>query len=211
MAETDDAYSLVSDAKHPMEILYADYANSMKALANQARKEMISTGKIKYDKNAKVTYQKEVSELMTALNNAQMNSAKERQALRMANATVQSKLKSGQIDKKDTKKVGTQALTQFREEYSAVSRRERNINITDRQWEAIQAGAISETKLKQILDNADVDVLRQRATPKTVSTLSNAQIARIKAYANSNYSIAEIAKKMGKSPSTISKYMKGAN
>ena len=211
MAETDDAYSLVSDARHPMELLYADYANSMKAMANQARMEMISTKKIEYDRNAKNTYQKEVSSLMTKLNDAQKNATKERQAQRMANAVVQAKIASGQIEKKDTKKVGTQALTKYREEYGSVSRRDRNIKITDREWEAIQAGAISETKLKQILDNADVDDLRQRATPRTVNTLSSAQVARIKAYANSNYSIAEIAKKMGKSPSTISKYMKGAN
>ena len=211
MAETDDAYTLVSEARHPMELLYADYANSMKALANQARKEMISTGKIQYDKNAKNTYRKEYDSLMTKLNEAQMNATKERQALRMSNAAVQAKLASGQIEKKDSKKVGTQALTKFREEYGAVSRRERNINIEDREWEAIQAGAISETKLKQILDNADADVLRQRATPRTVNTLSNAQVARIKAYSNSNYSINEIAKMMGKSPSTISKYLKGAN
>jgi DNA-binding CsgD family transcriptional regulator len=211
MAETDDAYSLVSPAKHPMELLYADYANSMKALANKARLEEIATGNLKYDKNAKKTYQAEYDSLMSKLNNAQMNAAKERQALRMANADVNAKLASGQIEKKDTKKVGTQALTKYREEYSSVSRRDRNIFISDREWEAIQAGAISETKLKQILDNADADDLRQRATPKTVSTLSSAQIARIKAYAASNYSIADIAKKMGKSPSTISKYMKGAN
>lgn len=211
MAETDDAYSLVSEARHPMELLYADYANSMKALANQARKEMISTKEIEYDKNAKNVYQKEVDGLMVKLNNAQKNATKERQSLRMANATVQAKLASGQIEKKDTKKVGTQALTKYREEYGSVSRRDRNIKITDREWEAIQAGAISKTKLKQILDNADVDELRQRATPRTVNTLSSAQIARIKAYANSNYSIAEIAKKMGKSPATVAKYMKGAN
>ena len=211
MAETDDAYSLISEAKHPMEILYADYANSMKALANEARKEMISTKKIEYDKNAKAAYQKEVSDLMIKLNDAQKNTTKERHAQRMANAAVQAKLASGQIEKKDTKKVGTQALTKYREEYGSVSRKDRSINITDREWEAIQAGAISETKLKQILNNADVDDLRQRATPKTVTTLSSAQVARIKAYSNSNYSINEIAKMMGKSPSTIAKYMKGAN
>ena len=211
MAETDDAYSLVSEFKHPMELLYADYANSMKAMANRARKEMVSTKETEYDKNAKKVYQKEVDELMINLNNAQKNATKERQALRMANATVQAKMASGQIEKKDTKKAGTQALTKYREEYGSVSRRDRNIVITDRQWEAIQAGAISKTKLKQILDNADVDELRQRATPKTVNTLSTAQIARIKAYAASNFSIAEIAKKMGKSPSTVAKYMKGAN
>jgi hypothetical protein len=211
MAERDDAYDLVSPAKHPMELLYADYANSMKALANQARKEMVSTKKIEYDKNAKTTYQKEVDSLMAKLNTAQLNTTKERHAQRMANATVQSKIASGQIEKKDAKKAGTQALTKYREEYGSVSRRDRNIQITDREWEAIQAGAISETKLKHILNNADVDNLRQRATPRTVNTLSTAQVARIKAYSNSNYSINEIAKMMGKSPSTIAKYMKGAN
>jgi hypothetical protein len=211
MAETDNAYSLLSDAKHPMELLYADYANSMKALANQARKEMVSTKKIDYDKNAKATYQKEVDSLMSKLNTAQLNTTKERHAQRMANATVQAKLASGQIEKKDSKKVGTQALNKYREEYGSVSRKDRNIKITDREWEAIQAGAISETKLKQILNNADVDDLRQRATPRTVNSLSTAQIARIKAYSNSNYSVNEIAKMMGKSPSTIAKYMKGAN
>ena len=211
MAETDDAYSLVSPAQHSMELLYADYANSMKALGNKARLEMVATGNIKYDKNVKKVYQKEYDSLMNKLNNAELNRTRERQALRMANHTVQEKIKSGQIEKKDSKKVGTQALTKYREKYGTVSRRDRNILITDKEWEAIQAGAVNETTLKRILNNADVDDLRQRATPKTVNTLSTAQVARIKAYAASNYSIAEIAKKMGKSPSTIAKYMKGAN
>lgn len=211
MAETDDAYSLVSPAQHGMELLYADYANSMKALANKARLEMVATGNIKYDKNVKKVYQKEYDSLMNKLNNAELNRTRERQALRMANHTVQEKIKSGQIEKKDSKKVGTQALTKYREKYGTVSRRDRNILITDKEWEAIQAGAVNETTLKRILNNADVDDLRQRATPKTVNTLSSAQVTRIKAYAASNYSIAEIAKKMGKSPSTIAKYMKGAN
>lgn len=210
MAEADDAMTLVSPAKHPMELLYADYANSMKSLANQARKEMVTTGKIEYSRAAKNTYQKEVADLNEKLKKAQLNTTKERAAQRMANADVKTKLESGQIDKKDSKKAGTQALTKYRQEYGGVSRRDRNIKITDREWEAIQAGAVSETVLKKILNNADVDDLRQRATPRTVSTLSSAQVNRIKAYAASNYSLAEIAQKMGKSPATISKYLKGA-
>lgn len=43
MAETRDARTLSSGT--PQEEAYADYANTMKALANQARKEMISSGK----------------------------------------------------------------------------------------------------------------------------------------------------------------------
>lgn len=37
MAETEDAYTLVSAARHPMEIVYAEYANTMKDLARTSR------------------------------------------------------------------------------------------------------------------------------------------------------------------------------
>lgn len=208
MAETDDAYTLVSDARHPMEIIYADYANSMKSLANRARKEQVSTGKVQYDKNAAATYRKEVDGLMSKLNDALLNTTRERAAQRMANAEVQAKLKAGQIDKSDAKKASQRALTKYRGEVGALTRKKRNIVITDREWEAIQAGAISENRLKSILDNTDTDALRQRATPRSNgTTLSASKIGRIKAYSNSNYTIAEIAQKLGVSASTVEKYL----
>ena len=214
MAETDDAYTLVSDKKHPMEIVYADYANSMKALANRARLEMISTGKIEYDKNAKVTYKNEVKSLEDKLDNALLNKPKEREAIRLTNAEVNKKIKEAEeagekISKKDIKKLNQQALTKYRQEVGGVSRRERNIDITDKEWAAIQAGAISENKLKKILDNTDIDKLRERATPKTTVNLSTAKINQIKSMANSNYTTEQIAKKLGVSPSTVTKYLKG--
>ena len=91
MGEADDAYSLVSDARHPMELVYADYANSMKALANKARVTMAKTGKIAYSANAKKTYQAEVDSLMDKLNTALLNAGRERAAQRMANAEVNAK------------------------------------------------------------------------------------------------------------------------
>ena len=94
MAETDDAYSLISDAKHPMEILYADYANSMKSLANTARKEYISTGNLKYNSESAKKYAKEVSSLSAKLNTALLNSPREREAIRRANVAVENKQKS---------------------------------------------------------------------------------------------------------------------
>ena len=103
----------------------------------------------------------------------------------------------------DIKKASQQAVTKYREEVGSVSRKKRNIPITDREWEAIQAGAISDVKLTQILNNTDIDKLRERATPKTRTMLTDSQVSRIKAL-SANYTIAEIAKKMGKSPSTIS-------
>ena len=217
MAETDDAYTLVSDAKHPMEIVYADYANSMKSLANKARIEMLNTGKIAYSASAKATYKTEVNSLMTKLNTALLNTTRERAAQRMANAEVQAKKLSiesqtGQKMKPgDIKKASQQALSRYRTEVGSVSRRERSIKITDKEWEAIQAGAISENKLRQILDNTDIDDLRARATPRSTTTLSSAKINRIKAMSNSNYSLNEIAQALGVSTSTISKYLKGVN
>ena len=212
MAETDDAYTLVSKARHPMEILYADYANSMKSLANQARMEATRTGKIKFDKEAKEEYKTEVYSLNRKLNDALLNATRERAAQRMAAATVKSK-QTADPDMKpgDIKKTGQQALSKYRSELGSVSRRKRNIDITDREWEAIQKGAISEATLNKILNNTDIDKLRERAMPKTTTQLSSAKIARIKAMSNSNYSLSEIATKMGISTSTVSKYLKGAN
>lgn len=216
MAETDDAMTLVSEAKHPMEIVYADYANSMKALGNKARLEMISTGKIQYSASAKFTYQKEVDSLNAKLNNAELNTTRERAAQRKANAEVSAKKKAAEeqgskMKTSEVKKASQQSLTKYRQEVGSVSRKDRSIKITDREWEAIQAGAISENKLKRILNNTDIDDLRERATPKTTKTLSQAKINTIKAMRESNYTLEQIAKKVGVSTSTVSSYLKGVN
>lgn len=210
MAETDDPHTLVSSGKHPMELVYADYAASMKSLANQARKEMMTTGKIEYKKEAKAIYQEEYNSLMAKLNDAELNVTRERAAQRAANVEVEKKKAlDPNMKKSDIKKASQQALSTKRAEMGSISRRDRNINITDREWEAIQAGAISETKLKRILNNADIDKLRERATPKRTSTISNTQISRIKALQASNYTVSEIAQKLGVSVSTVAKYLKG--
>ena len=212
MAEADDAYSLVSDLKHPMEMAYADYANSMKALANQARKEMATTGKIAYSNSAKAIYQKEVDSLNAKLNTALLNTGRERAAQRMANAEVASKKAADPtLSKVDIKKASQQALSKYRNEVGSVSRRDRNIDITDREWEAIQAGAISEAQLKKILNNTDTAKLRERATPRATATLSTAKVNQIKSMSASNYTLAQIADKLNLSTSTVSKYLKGGN
>ena len=115
------------------------------------------------------------------------------------------------MDKKDIKKVGTQALNKYRAEAGSVARSKRSIKITDREWAAIQAGAISESKLKQILDNTDVDNLRQRATPRSYTTISSAKASRMRSMAASGKTLSEIASALGVSTSTVSEYLKGAN
>lgn len=214
MAETDDAMTLVSERKHPMELVYAEYANSMKAMGNKARTEMVNTGKIAYNRDAKRKYENEVESLTEKLRKAELNTVRERTANRMAAATVAAKKKAAEeagekLKSKDIKKAGQVALTKYREEVGSIARKERNIIINDKEWEAIQSGAISETTLKRILNNCDPDSLRQRAMPKESKTLTTAKVNRIKAM-SASYTIAQIADKLGVSTSTVSKYLKAA-
>ena len=214
MSETDDAMTLVSKSAHPMEIIYANYANSMKSLANKARMEYTRTGNLKYNASARKEYQEEYSSLMSKLNNALKNATKERSAMRKANVTVSERTASieeggGTVSNKDRQKMGQQAITAARADVGSVSRRKRNIDITDREWEAIQKGAFTENQLRQILDNADPDKLRDRATPKKKVGLSEAKINRIKRMAESNYTLQEIAEKLNISTSTVNSILKG--
>ena len=220
MAETNDARTLISEADTVMERLYADYANGMKSLANRARVVAVNTAGAKYDAQANRVYAKEVSSLLFKLNNALMNAPRERQANIKAYAEVESKIAKVMADnpgktrkeaKKliDVKKTATQALSRNRTMVGSISRKERSITIDDKEWEAIQAGAISDNKVKSILANADIDELRQRAMPKSNGKLTPTQINTIKAMSASNYTLSDIANKLGVSTSTVSKYLKG--
>ncbi|WP_300936412.1 helix-turn-helix transcriptional regulator [Turicimonas muris] len=206
MAETKDAFTLVSDADTPQERAYATYANEMKSLANRARKEMLSTGKIAYSASAKETYQEEVDHLMAQLNVALRNAPRERQAQVIANATVAAKKQENpDMTRSEIKKASQQALTAAR---TTVGASRETISISDREWEAIQAGAISENRLTQIINNVDIDTLRQRATPRSTTVLSTAKVSKIASMSASGYSTAEIAEALGVSTSTVNKYLK---
>lgn len=203
MAETKDARTLSSGT--PQEEAYADYANNMKSLANRARREMMNTGKIAYSASAKRTYQAEVDSLEAKLNVALKNAPRERQAQILANAAVKAKKQENpDMTKGEIKKANQQALTAAR---NSVGAKRKPILITDREWEAIQAGAISENRLTQIINNVDTDKLRQRATPRATTTLSSAKVNKIASMNASGYTTAEIAEALGVSASTVSKYL----
>ena len=216
MAEADDARSLISALQHPKEIAYAEYANSMKSLANQARKTMMATKEMDRDKTAAQTYAEEVASLNRKLNDAKLNTPRERAAQRYANAVAAKKQAAAkqageEMSKADLKKEKTRALQAGRLNVNSIRRKDRNIEITDREWEAIQAGAITKTKLRDILDNTDISKLRERATPKTNGPdLSTAKVNRIKAMSASGRTLQQIADALGVSPSTVNKYLKGS-
>lgn len=204
MAETKDARTLSSGT--PQEELYADYANSMKALANQARKSMVNTGKIAYSASAKAAYSEEVKTLQSKLNVALKNAPRERKAQAITDSVVEAKKKDNpDMTKAEISKESQRALTASR---ASVGAARHPVEITDKEWEAIQAGAISENVLSQILNNTDIDAIRQRATPRSVSTLSPAKQSRIKRLAEYGYTQAQIASELGISSSIVSKYLK---
>lgn len=206
MSTVDDVTKLSSGTKQ--EAAYADYANKMKSLANQARKAYLSTGRLQYSSSAAKTYQEEVKLLNSKLANAQMNAPRERQAQAIANSVVKAKVQDNDIaDKKEIAKIKQAALYDARASVGA-SGKETRINITPKEWEAIQAGAISDSKLSSILRYTDSDALKQYALPKTTTQLSTAKQNKIASMNASGYSIGEIAKSLGVSSSTISKYLK---
>lgn len=110
------------------------------------------------------------------------------------------------MTKAEIKKASQQALSKAR---NSVGAKRTSIDITDKEWEAIQAGAISENKLTQILNNTNIDVVRQKATPRATTSLSTAKQGRISALSASGYSTSEIAEALGVSTSTVSKYLNG--
>lgn len=204
MAETKDARTLSSGT--PQEEAYAEYANRMKAMANEARLLMINTGRIAYNRSARETYKDEVTHLESQLKVAQMNAPRERKAQLLANSVVEAKKKDNpDMTKAEVRKESQRALSAARVQVGA---ERHTISISDKEWEAIQAGAISENTLSQILNYADIDQVRKLATPRNTKTLSQAKINRIKMLSDYGYTNAQIAKDLGISSSTVNKYLK---
>lgn len=205
MYETEDAYSLSSGTA--MENVYADHANKLKALANSARKTSLTTKPIPYSPEAKAKYRQEVDSLNAKLNIALKNRPLERKAQLLANERVKLvRQNNPDMDKDDIKKLKNQALTQARLQTGA-SKKARLVDITDREWEAIQSGAISTNKLSQIIQNSDLDILKQRSMPRESKGISDAKRARAKMLESNGYTLAEIADSLGVSTSTISKVL----
>lgn len=201
----DDVRSMSSGTLQ--EEAYADYANKMKDLANKARLEYKATPTLKRSASAAKAFEPEVTRLMAALKVAQLNAPLEREAQRIANARVKAKVQANNItDKDEISKIRRAAISDARNSTGASGKRTR-ITISDGEWTAIQSGAISDTTLSEILRYAEPKTVRERATPRATTQLSDARVSRIKAMANSGHTNAEIAEALGISTSAVSKYL----
>jgi predicted transcriptional regulator len=201
LAEEADAFALVGKDKTAIEVVYATHANQMKSLANTARLSSLRTPNQKYEPTAAKVYKSEVDSLNFKLNTALQNKPLERKARLLGNATVSAKRQANpSIRGDELKKISGLAIKEAR---LRVGSQKSQIVITPKEWTAIQAGAISHSKLSQILDNADLDVVKQLATPRDRPVMSDSKIAMAKAMLASGYTQAQVADHLGVPTSTL--------
>ena len=212
MSQATDARQLMSDPNkgYIQEELYAKYANDMKHLAIQARKEAFAIKPAKCNPEAAAAYKDEVQSLNNKLQNALRNAPKERQAQVIANVAMKElKQANPGMDNDKIKKLAQLQMTQARAQVGA-NKKDVQVEITPREWEAIQKNAISPSKLRDILKNADSDKVKKLASPKVPeNTVPKTKQNRMKAMANSGYTLEEIAEALGYSKTTVLKYVKG--
>ncbi len=197
----------------PMEKLYADYANSMKSLANEARKASVNTKLPKKSPAAEAAYAKEVASLNAKLKVALSNKPLERRAQQIGNAIAKAKLDaSPELDKDQQKRIKSQSLEQARQYVGSTKKRigSDQSPLTDREWDAIQAGALAPSKLVEILNNADMNRVRTLATPRARTALTPGQLARAKALESMGRSPSEIAEALDLPRSTVVDNLKNA-
>lgn len=213
MAEAKDAYTLTSGGskENPgtkMEGIYAEYANRMKAMGNRARKEALSVPSMQKNPSAAKVYEKEVAHLKAQLNEAKKNSPVEAKAQAMAQSIVRLKKQDNDMTLAEEKKALDKALKRAREITGA---KRVPIEINDREWEAIQAGAIAKTTLKDIFRFTDSEELKKRAMPKEQTKVSAANVSLMKSMLERGYTREEVAKRFGISTTTLSKYTNPKN
>lgn len=206
MAETEDARTLMRDPNNPIENYYAEFANALKELANQARKEAVNTPNIQYNPEMAIKYKAEVDSLNNKLIRANSNKPREREAQVLAHIMYDERVASmyEELDKSEEKKLSDKMLKKAREICGA---QREEIDITPKEWEAIQNGAISHTKTQQIFLKCDQDQLRERATPKERFEWTPAKSNKAIAMADRGYTSGEIAEALGISTSTVNAFL----
>lgn len=207
MASVKDARELSTGTD--VENAYADYANKMKSLANRARKEYVNTPNMVYDRNARKVYASEVESLEIQVKRAASNAPRERRAQAIANSKIKSMTADNPNlpkDKKTYSKIKQRVLNEARESVDAGGKKNR-ITLTDREWEAINNGAVSDAFAQRVFKYCDEGQVRKLATPRPTANLSDAKINQIKSRWRGGMSKQDIAESLGVSLSTVEKYI----
>lgn len=212
MASVKDAHEISSG--YYIEEIYAEHANRMKALANEARKEMRATGRLEQNKSAEKTYSDVVGKdgtLAKKISMAELEAPKERQAQLIASSIMRAKIQADpSLKEKDNldkrKKLSAKALNDARDIVNGGKHKKRyRIDISDREWEAIQAGAISDTQFRRVLRYADTNEIKKRAMPRQTATMKASTRSRARLLLNAGYPPSTVAKELDISLETLKK------
>lgn len=212
MAYVKDAFELSEG--HYIENIYAEHANRMKALANEARKEMRAAGKIEQNKSAKVAYDDVVGKngtLTKKLERAKLEAPKERQAQALATSIMRAKVDADPTlkdkDNRDKyKKLAAKELDRARDAVNNFRHEKRfRIELTDREWEAIQAGAISSTQFERVIRYSDKEKLKKRAMPRQSTGMKASTRSRALMLLRAGKTPSYVAKELGVGVETLKK------
>lgn len=199
MLKTKDARTLSSGTE--VENAYASYVNNLKKLESKARSEANHIRPIVRNKEASKSYSKQVKSLETKVNTAIANAPRERRAQLLASSYYY-KNRTEDMSPDQLKKLKSAALANGR---ATAKANKTVVNITPKEWEAIQAGAISNNMLEKVLNNADMTKVQELATPHTRTAMPSAKVARAKSLLGRGYTYAEVAQSLGVSTSTLSR------
>lgn len=201
LAETDDAFTLVDPPGTLIEHIYADHSNKLKALANTSRKEAVQIKPPLHSKSAKKVYANDVTSIKAKLRIAEMNAPRERQAQLLAQANVSQKRQAHpNMEESEVKKIKQLALNDARIRTGA---KKDKIKLTQSEWDAIQAGAISKNVLEKVLLNSDMDTVRRLAMPKDAPKMTPTMMRRAQTMLASGYTQADVADHLGVSVTTL--------
>ena len=201
LALEPDAHVLLSDKQTRMEKLYADHSNRLKAMANGARLDALNTPRLTKSKSAAASYHKEVASLNSKLDAALRAKPLMRQADTVANTIYRDKVNANPILYGETN--NKEKNRAFKEELFRTGAAKHRIVIEQNEWDAIHAGALSDSKLTEILDHADLDQVKELATPRKAKLMTSSKTKRAQSMLMAGYTRAEVAKHLGVSLTTL--------
>ena len=223
--EEHEKLALARDARelssgYYIEEVYAAHANRLKALANEARKESRITGRLEQNKQAKEQYKDVVGPdgtLAKKIMLAELAAPKERQAQILARSVMRIKEEANpELKEKENKdkrrKLAAKALDEARDAVNGgVHTKRYQIVLTDREWDAIQAGAISDTQFQKVLRYSDSDSIKQRAMPRQNGGMKASTKSRARLLLNAGYAPSTVAKDLGISVQALAKEFNNFN
>ena len=235
MYENDDAFNLLSDGQYPIEIVYGNFANEMKRLANLARKEAMACPKLVANPSAKKAFAPQLKSLEYKLDLAVANQTRERMAQLYTFCKFLEKLNENkfyisqlieEIDKDDTlterkkkkkkrecykeNSLDKEEKDKIIQQYLIASRLRFNahanlIKYTPEEWLAINSGAVSQTKFDKFYRYSDKDELKKLAMPKEEEIPSASKIEYILRLNAENFPTYEIAERVALSVGKVTK------